>query len=135
MRISCNYLSLAPLGLALLCCAPVPMIAQSASTWVPVNLRSVVPADLRVMITPASDGYRVSLQNFGTTTIHFGFYIEGLQTQDALPSNGRVHLKPRNSAGPWIIQSTGNSSGPIRVHVVEVAVGDPDTPLPADSQN
>ena len=111
--------ALVPVGLVL--ASGSPMVAQSA-TWVPVKLDQGASGDLRAMVVPASGGYQVFFKNFGTTPIHFGFYLLGAQTEDAVPVNGRVHLKPGNPAGPWTIQASSAAQGQIRVQAVEVEV-------------
>ena len=104
------------------------LAAHGAAGWLPVDLGHSAEADIRVMLLPASGGYQVFFKNFGTTTVHFGFYVQGIQTADAVPTNGRIHLKPGNPVGPLSLQPQSGATGSIEVRAVDVAVGNADAP-------
>lgn len=124
---------LVPAGLVLSALSGSSLAAQGASAWLPVDLGSNAKADVRGLILPASGGYQVFFKNFGTTTVHFGFYVEGLQTLDAVSGNGRIHLKPGNVAGPLNIQPQPGARGAIRVLAVEAASGESEVPASPSS--
>ena len=75
--------------------AHAPVVDQrNEPTWLPLLVRGERGVDLRYLVEPTPDGFQVSFKNFGTTPVHFGFYLGGLQEADAAISLGRIHLKP-----------------------------------------
>lgn len=116
----------------LLLCLP-GTAAPSPAGWESVDLGTEVQGDVRVLIQSGSGGYQVFFKNFGTTTVHFGFYIEGLQTSNSISANGRVHLKPGGLAGPLKIQPEPGAQGTIRVQIVECAVSGSTAATPSAS--
>lgn len=116
---------LAPAGLVFACSLVTP-VAHASAPWIPVALPAEVNGDVRMSISRVPGGHQVHFKNFGPSPVHFSFYIEGLQTQDDVPLNGRVHIKNGNVAGPFMIQSSRVGQGSIRVHVLDMAVDDAD---------
>lgn len=108
-------------------CSIAGSFAQAAEVWTPVPLGSDRTGDVRVHITSTPEGYEIVFKNFGTTIVHFGFYLEGAQTAEATSSNGRIHLKPRNLVGPLIVRPEPGTQGKIQVQIVAPNVGDSDT--------
>lgn len=119
---------LVPAGLVLSVLSGSDLAAHGAAGWLAVDLGHGAEADIRVMLLPASGGYQVFFKNFGTTTVHFSFYLQGVQTADAVPTNGRIHLKPGNPVGPLSLQPQPGAAGLIEVRAVDVAVGNADAP-------
>jgi len=125
---------LAPVGVILMTTSSGALVAQGAPGWLPVEFGRALPADVRVKITATGDGYQVFFRNLGTTTVHFGFYVEGAQTQDDVPANGRIHLKLGNLTGALAIQVRRPVQGVIRVQAVQTVVGGPDVASPDASE-
>ena len=115
-----------PVGVLLLAMSSGALVAQGAPGWLPVEVGRGVSADVRVRILDAGDGYQIFFRNVGTTTVHFGFYVEGVQTHDDVPTNGRIHLKPRNQSGALAVQVRRPVQGVLRVRAVQAVVGGPD---------
>lgn len=125
---------LAPVGVSLLATSSGALVAQGASVWLPVEVGHGVSADVRVRILDAGDGYQVFFRNVGTTTVHFGFYVEGVQTHDDVPTNGRIHLKPGNQSGALAVQVRRPVQGVLRVRAIQGVVGEPDMASPDASE-
>lgn len=104
------------------------LAAQGSARWIQVELEDDSKTKIKVLILKDPDGCQVFFKNFGMTTVQFGFYIEGLQTEDAIPANGRIHLKPGNQSGAVIIRRDDSAHGPIRLRSVEAVVGEVDAP-------
>lgn len=99
------------------------LIVQAQTAWVPVDPGPKVNADLRAAILQNGNGYQVYFKNFGTTTIHFGFYLEGSQTTNSVSVNRRIHMKPGNVVGPLSIKPEAGGKGATKLHAVEVVEG------------
>ncbi len=125
---------LAPVGVLLLATFSGALVAQGAPGWLPVEVGRTVPADVRIRILEVGGGYQVFFRNLGTTTIHFGFYVEGVQTHDDVPTNGRIHLKPGNQSGALAVQVRRPVQGVLRVRAVQVVVGGQDVASPDASE-
>ncbi len=126
--------ALAPVGVILMATSSGLLVAQGAPGWLPVEFGRAVPADVRVRVLAAGDGCQVFFRNVGTTTVHFGFYVEEAQTQDDVPANGRIHLKPGNLSGALAVQIRRPVQGAIRVLAVQAVVGGPDVASPNASE-
>lgn len=105
----------------------IPLEAQVPPGWVQVDTGKTTAALIGAKILPATGGYQVYFKNFGTTPVHFGFYLQGAQTEDAVPTNGRVHLKARNPVGPINLPSLAGTTAPLELRVVALSVGNEDT--------
>lgn len=126
--------ALTPVGVLLLATFSGALVAQGAPGWLPVEFGPAVSSDVRVRILDAGDGYQVFFRNLGTNTVHFGFYVEGLQTQDDVPTNGRIHLKPGNLSGTLAVQVRRPVQGVLRVRAVQAVAGGPDLASPDASE-
>ena len=109
-----------------------PLRAQGATGWMPVLLGHGMHARVWALLVQGQDGYQLFFKDTGTKTVHFNFFVHGIQTAEAVSSNGRIHLKPGNLVGPLPLQFQQGASGRIRIQVSEVSFGDTDVP---DSSN
>jgi hypothetical protein len=125
------YFVSAALLLATACVLGIPLEAQVPPGWVQVGTGKVSNALIGARILPASGGYQVYFKNFGTTPVHFGFYLQGAQPEDAVPGNGRIHLKPGNPVGPILIAPQAGGTGALIVHAVDIVCGNQDVPTSA----
>lgn len=126
--------ALTPVGVILLVTSCGALAAQGTPGWLSVEFGRALSADVRVKILAAGDGYQVFFRNVGTTTVHFGFYVEGAQTQDDVPANGRIHLKSGNLTGALSIQVRRPVQGAIQVQAVQTVVGGADVASPDASE-
>lgn len=126
--------ALIPMGSILVFISGGALVAQGTPGWRPVHLGREVAAALCVRILDTGDSFQVFFRNVGTTTVHFGFYMEGIQTQDDVSANGRVHLKPGNLSGALAVKVHRPIEGVQRVRAVQVVVGEPDVASPDASE-
>lgn len=126
--------ALSPAGVILLIMASGALAAQGMPGWHPVEFGRALPVSVSVRILAAGDGYQVFFKNTGTTAVHFGFYVEGIQEQDDVPANGRIHLKPGNQSGALAVQIRRPVQGALRVRAVQAAVGGADAVSPDVSE-
>jgi len=117
---------LAPITLVTVSFAAFPR-AYGASPWVPIELGPGHSGDVRVLMQRDGGGYQVFFKNFGASSVHFSFYIGGVQTSESTSANGRVHLKHGNTAGPLIVHPQAEAGGSIQVHAIEVVLGESDS--------
>lgn len=79
--------------------APCSLHGQAPLGWIQLSTEQGMVTGVGAKILRITGGYQVFFKNFGTSPVRSGFYLNGVQTADATPGNGRVHLKPRNSVG------------------------------------
>ena len=108
-------LMLAPISTLFLAGAVPPAIV-----WTSVAASAQDGVDLRSTQVVTSQGPALLLKNFGTRTLHFGYYCPEPQTSDQAPGNGRVHLKPKATLVVLL------SPAPRIVTLLAVCVGDQD---------
>ncbi len=130
MRVKPYFASAAPL-LAVSCALGIPLEAQVPPGWAHVDTGKASIALIGARILPVSGGCQVYFKNFGTTPVHFGFYLQGAQAEDAVPGNGRIHLKPGNPIGPLVIALQAGGAGALIVRAVDVVSGNQDVPASA----
>lgn len=109
----------------------VSLEAQLPPGWAQVDTGKASTAVIGARILPASGGYQIYFKNFGTAPVHFGFYLQGAQPEDAVPGNGRIHLKPGNPIGPLVIAPQAGGAGALNVRAVDVVCGNQDVPTAA----
>lgn len=80
--------------------------------------------DIRYQLEPTPTGWQVQFKNFGSAPLHFGFYLEGIQSIDSVATNGRIHLPTRKVAAPFIPYSGQAPSLPPKLRLVNIRVGD-----------
>ena len=112
---------------AVLTAAMGGLTMHGGAPWVAVDTGLAVHADLRGVILLDASGYQVYLKNFGKSTLHFGFYLEGTQTANSVITNRRIHLKPGNLVGPLRLKSEPGVKGTIRLRAVALVEGDKDS--------
>lgn len=122
-----SWLALAISGPALFARTPPPAATQEA--WVSLLAAPGESIDLRYQLESTPAGWRVEFKNFGSAPLHFGFYLEGVQTADSVAMNGRIHLPSGKVAGPLIPHAGQAPSALPKLHLVNIRVGDDEGPF------
>ena len=112
---------------AVLTAAMGGLTMQGGAPWVAVDPGPAVHADLRGVTLLDASGYQIYFKNFGKSTLHFGFYLEGIQTANSVSTNRRIHLKPGNLVGPLSLKPEPGVKGTIRLRAVALVEGDKDS--------
>jgi len=94
--------------------------------WAPLCTTQGVVPRVGAKVIPVSGGYQVFFKNFSASPVHFDFYLSGAQTIDAVPGNGRVHLKPGNPVGPIEVVVQPGSSGAPKLEALNASIGNED---------
>lgn len=111
--------------LSLMVMAPIlkgqtPPNESTSDLWVSGLVTSGNSIDIRYQLELTPNGWQVQFRNFSDVPVHFGFYLEGVQTPDSAASNGRVHILPRKVAAPFIPgvdQHQGQTAKPRLVNI------------------
>lgn len=111
----------------------IPLKAQGATGWMPVHFGHGKHAHIRALLVQGQDGYQLFFKDTGTQTVHFNFFVQGIQTVEAVSTNGRIHLKPSNLIGPLFIHAQQGATGGIKIQASEVSFGDTDVPNASDA--
>jgi len=90
-------------------------------TWKPLLVSPDAGVDLRYSTVTTEIGLALQFRNFGHRTIHFDFYLPGLQTPDQSITQGRVHVTHGRKSGPLVIPGLTTTSTP---SLLRVRLGD-----------
>ena len=107
---------LLPIGVCLL--AAPQDIPQD--TWQTLVASAPEGVHLQWTLRPAETGWVVVIRNVGSTEVHFGFQLLGLQSLAQAKENGRVHLGP---GAKWVRPVGAAPSG---VSLSKIRLGEAD---------
>jgi hypothetical protein len=79
----------------------VGLLAQASSSpkiWHRVLVSADDGVDIRSVWQHDESGWSLHIQNAGTTTIHFSYYLDGQQNASTVHDHGRIHVAPEGES-------------------------------------